>query len=108
MDFRAKNMVIYMASDLAAAVTRLPFETRKQLVQMSNYEISLKHISRNAYLGMMPLILRDTSFRCIILGTYYATTQIEHRPVLKYSIPQIMDFMRMRREQGHNESLQDL
>ena len=87
MDFRVKNMGIFMMADLVASITKLPFETRKQLVQMSNYEISLKHISRNAYLGLAPLIARDTSFRFIILSTYYLTTDIEHRPVLKYTIP---------------------
>ena len=61
---------------------------------MSNYDIDLKLITRNAALGMIPLIARDFTFRSIILGTYYMTTNIEHRPTLKYSIPQITEFMR--------------
>ena len=32
MDFRAKNMMIYLASDVLASFTRLPFECRKQLL----------------------------------------------------------------------------
>jgi hypothetical protein len=32
MDFRAKNMMIYMTSDVLASFTRLPFECRKQLL----------------------------------------------------------------------------
>lgn len=32
VDFRKKNMIIYMLSDMAASVTKLPFECRKQLV----------------------------------------------------------------------------
>ena len=86
-DFRYKNMVVYMISDTFASITKLPFECRKQLVQMSNYDIDAKLILRNSYYGMMPLIARDVGFRSIILGTYYATTDIEHRPVLRYSIP---------------------
>ena len=74
LDFRIRNMAIYLASDLAASVTKLPFETRKQLVQMANYDISLNHIARNSYLGLIPLISRDCLFRGIILGTYYGTT----------------------------------
>lgn len=87
VDFRIKNMTIYLTSDLFASIMKLPFETRKQLVQMSNYDVSLKLIGQNMYYGMVPLIARDMSFRFIILGTYYATTNIEHRPVLKYTIP---------------------
>ena len=86
-DFRAKNMIIYLASDACASLAKIPFETRKQLVQMSNYNIELKIITRNAYYGMMPLMARDVIFRSIILGTYYGTTDIEHKPSLKYSIP---------------------
>ncbi len=48
-------------------------------------------------LGWPALVLRDTGFRGILLCFYYSTTEIEHRPVLRYSIPQISDFMRQRR-----------
>ena len=75
---------------------------------MANYDIDLKLIGRNAYLGLTPLIIRETTFRGIILSTYYLTTDIEHRPVLKYSIPQIVDFMKQRREQGYDDSFKDL
>jgi len=53
-------------------------------------------------------MVRDTSFRGIILGSYYLTTDVEHRPVLKYTIPQIMEFMRQRRAAGHEEKLEDM
>ena len=61
---------------------------------MANYNVELKTIGRNAYYGLGALTARETLFRTIILGTYYATTEIEHKPVLKYTIPQIMDFLR--------------
>lgn len=86
VDFRMKNMTIFLVSDVLAALTKVPFETRKQLVQMTNYDISLSLISRNTMYGVVPLIARDMSFRFMLLGSYYATTDIEHRPVLKYSI----------------------
>ena len=75
---------------------------------MANYDIDLKLITRNSYYGLMPLMARDVCFRAIILGSYYATTDIEHRPVLRYSIPQIVDFMKQRREQGFEDSLSDM
>lgn len=32
-----------------------------------------------------------------MLSFYYATTEIEHKPLLKYSIPQLTDIMKQRR-----------
>ena len=75
---------------------------------MCNYDIDLKMITRNAYAGFMPLIARDFLFRSIILSTYYLSTDIEHRPVLRYSVPQITDFMRQRRDAGYNDSMSDM
>ncbi len=80
-------MAIYLASDICGSLLKVPFETRKQLVQMANYDIELKMLGRNAMIGAIPLMVRDTMFRSIIVGSYYGTTDIEHRPSLKYSIP---------------------
>ena len=77
-------------------------------MQMCNYDIDLKLITRNAYLGLVPLLARDFIFRGIILSTYYLSTDIEHRPVLRYSVPQITDFMKQRREAGYNDSMSDM
>lgn len=86
LDFRLKNLLIFCTSEIVGSVVKLPFETRKQLVQMSNYNISLQLIARNSMYGLCPLLLRDSSFRFLMLGSVYLTTDIEHRPVLKYSI----------------------
>ena len=39
IDFRWKNMVIFITSDFVASFMRLPFEARKQMVQMANPDI---------------------------------------------------------------------
>jgi len=54
---------------------------------MQIYEQPLSSITRASYLGWFPLMLRDLSFRSIILGFYYGTTTIEHTPKLKYTVP---------------------
>lgn len=87
-------MLIFLISDIAASLTRFPFEARKQMVQMANYDIKLNILMRNAYLGMVPLMIRDVSFRFMILGSYYATTNIDHKPKLKYSVNQMLNFRR--------------
>ena len=65
-DFRIKNTVIYTCSDIVATFARLPFETRKQLVQMANYDIDMKVIGRNMRYGLAPLMMRDVTYRFII------------------------------------------
>ena len=64
---------------------------------MYNHDLGLKFLGNSAFLSWMPLMLRDVLFRFIHLSFFYATTEIEHKPRLLYSIPQIADFMRQRR-----------
>ena len=54
---------------------------------MANYDLEMKVITRNAWAASGALMARDLTFRSIILGTYFATTNIEHRPVVKYTVP---------------------
>ena len=86
-DFRYKNILIYMCSDITASFLKAPFEVRKQLIQMYSKDISFSHLSQLTAMTWFPLALRDVSFRTLILIFYYATTNIEHKPELKYSIP---------------------
>ena len=107
-DFRLKNLLIYLASDFNASIAKVFLEARKQLIQMQIYEQPLSAIGRAAALGWFPLMFRDLSFRAILLGTYYTTTDIRHEPRLKYTIPQIADIMRQRRSEGHFETFDEI
>ena len=109
-DFRKKNFGIYLASDMAATFTKILFETRKQLIQMCTKDSTMKAILYASAIGWMPLMCRDVGFRAIILGFYYGTCEIEHKPLLQYTVPQISEFMRERREvTGNNkETMADL
>ena len=40
---------------------------------------------------------RDCGFRALLLSFYYGTTAVRHKPIQKYSMPQIVDFMKERR-----------
>ena len=93
-DFRVKNIAIFAASDFCASVTKLMFEVRKQQIQMYSHDLGLAFIARSAMLSWAPLMLRDVMFRFVQLSFFYATTNIEHKPKLIYTIPQITDFMR--------------
>ena len=54
---------------------------------MANYDLDLKVIARNGSLGLVPLMLRDVTYRFIIQTSYYAVINVEHQPALKYSVP---------------------
>jgi len=86
VDFRLKNILIYMVSDFCAGFAKIGFETRKQLIMMYNHDATIEQIAHNCRVGTAPLILRDIYFRSILLGFYYATTHVEHKPQLKYSV----------------------
>lgn len=107
-DFRLKNIVIYLISDVCAGVSRIFFEARKQLLQMCEKDIALRDIFKGCYLGLFPLLLRDTLFRTTILTFYYATTHIEHKPQLKYTVPQITYHLKALREKGYDVTFTDM
>jgi hypothetical protein len=96
-DFRVKNVLIYALSDLTASFLKAPFEVRKQLIQMYTRELAPAELVKLTSITWLPLALRDVLFRTIILSSYYMTTNVEHRPILKYTIPQLTDIMRQRR-----------
>jgi len=82
---------------VVGSLVKTPFEVRKQLIQMYNHNVSIRDISYLTRVTCFPLICRDVLFRQMMLGVYYLTTSIEHKPLLKYSVPQITDFMKQRR-----------
>jgi len=46
------------------------------MVQMCIYDSSIQQMMRASYLGWFPLMLRDLTFRAILLGWYYGTTDV--------------------------------
>lgn len=67
-DFRYKNVLIYAVSDITASFVKAPFEVRKQLIQMYSKDIQLQHLTRLVAVSWLPLAMRDTTFRTIILS----------------------------------------
>jgi len=76
MDFRAKNLLIFTCSDFFASMAKVQFEVRKQLIQMYIRETPVGQLVKASQLAWMPLMLRDCTFRAIILSFYYATTEV--------------------------------
>lgn len=57
------------------------------MIQMCVYDAPLGAMMKATYIGWFPLMLRDVGFRAMLLGSYYVTTDIQHNPVLKYTVP---------------------
>jgi hypothetical protein len=87
LDYRYKNVLIYAISDLSASVLKAPFEVRKQLIQMYSKDVAANQIAKLVSITWIPLVMRDVTFRTMMLSFYYLTTDIEHKPHLKYTIP---------------------
>ena len=96
-DFRKKNVLIFVTSDFFASLAKVQFEVRKQLIQMYSRDTPISQLAKATQLCWMPLMLRDCTFRAILLSSYYASTDVTHRPIQKYTMPQIVDFMKERR-----------
>ena len=74
---------------------------------MWNKNIPLSQIGRGWYLGVTPLILRDFLFRSSLLGVYYATTNVEQTPILKFSMTEMLGYLKYcREERGENATFE--
>lgn len=99
-DFRLKNYIIFSCSDLCASFARIFFEVRKQLLQMCNQRILISEVLSGCYLGLAPLILRDFIFRTSLLGVFYGTTEIVHRPALKFALSDVLAYIKHLKKSG--------
>jgi hypothetical protein len=105
LDWRIKNLIIFTASDFCASFTKVMFEARKLHIQMCDHDLELKRLAKSTYHAWAPMMLRDVLFRFIHLSFFYSTTDIEHKPKLMYSVPQIMEFMKQRRQYAKENGL---
>ena len=75
---------------------------------MWNKNIQLNQLFHAWYLGITPLILRDFLFRSTLLGFYYGTTHIEHSPNLKFSMSEMLGYLKYCREvKGENATFEN-
>lgn len=67
---------------------------------MWNKDIQLSQIFRGCYLGVTPMILRDFLFRTSLLSVFYGTTHVEHQPNLKFSMSEMINYLKHCRDKG--------
>lgn len=99
-------MYSFLLSDLVKTTIFLPFEARKQRIQLyhSLSEIKLSTVANFMVRAYFPMILRDSIFRVITLGTFLNSLNVEHKPTLKYNLGEIRDFIKLKSEQGEKIS----
>lgn len=100
--WKAKILLSFICSDVIKSLIFLPFEARKQRLQMSqNFNdvepVSTMKWAARAYPGV---VLRDIIFRVITLGTFLNGLQTEHKPQLKYKLDDIKAYIKEMEKQG--------
>lgn len=78
----------------------LPFEARKQRIQMAHNNINLSEMTKYTLRAFSPLLIRDLIFRTITVGTFLNNLNLEHTPQLKYKMSDIRDYIKMKEEMG--------
>lgn len=87
IDWKSRLLRAYIYSDILKLIAFIPFEARKQRIQLSQTSSQYSEITFlvNILRSFPYLIIRDTLTRCLSLGLYLTTLQVHYNPNLKYS-----------------------
>jgi len=99
-NWKAKIIMSYICSDVIKTTVFLPFESRKQRLQMHQTDLGIFTISKNAFRAFIPMIARDIIFRIITLGSFLNSLNIEHKPTLKYKLSEIRELIKESEKKG--------
>lgn len=101
-NWKGKMIISYILSDIVKTTIFLPFEARKQRLQLyhKTNDITISNVSRYMLRAYFPMILRDIIFRTITLGTFLNSLNVEHQPKLKYNLNEIRDFIKIKENEG--------
>jgi hypothetical protein len=102
MDWKAKLISSYILADIVKVSVFLPFEARKQRIQMYHVinDLGKKNYSNYMMRAFIPMVLRDTIFRIITLGAFLKQLNVHHQPTLKYKLNDIKDYIRTKEKSG--------
>jgi hypothetical protein len=104
MNWKLKLLVSYLMSDVIKAAVFLPFEARKQRIQMFHNltDLTVGNMGNFMLRAYFPLVLRDLLFRFISFGSFIKFLNVEHQPVLKYKMPEIQSFIKYKEKMGES------
>lgn len=94
-NWKAKIIVSFLLSDIAKATVFLPFEARKQRIQLGQKvaDLGVGDISKYMLRAYFPMVIKDVIFRIVILSSFLFTLNVEHKPVLKYNLSEIKELI---------------
>jgi hypothetical protein len=107
LDWRGKLLASYIFSDIIKAAVFLPFEARKQRIQLCQdfNQIGIGNLMKYASRAFIPMVIRDIIFRVVTLGSFLNQLQITHKPVLKYDLEEIKDFIKRKEKNREKYSV---
>jgi hypothetical protein len=102
LNWKMKLLLSYICGDIAKAIVFLPFEARKQRIQMyHNFaDLKLSLMSKFMLRGFIPMMIRDVLFRIISFGSFVQFLNVEHKPALKYKLQDINIYIRQKQKRG--------
>ena len=96
LDWKGKLVTAYILSDIIKVSVFLPFEARKQRIQLCQdiNAIGMQNFTRFMARAYIPMLVRDIIFRVITLGSFLNQLEVKHKPGLKYSLDEIKEYIR--------------
>jgi hypothetical protein len=100
LTWKGKIISSFIFADIFKLAAFLPFEARKQRIQMAHKNFNIQETIKYSLRAFTPLLIRDMIFRIITVGTFLNNLNLEHRPQLKYKMSDIRDYIKMKEEMG--------
>ena len=83
-DWKKRILYSYILSDICRLICFLPFEARKQRIQLSQKDYTDKVFISNLCRSFVPLLIRDSMTRFITLGLFLSALQVVHSLACPY------------------------
>jgi len=100
LTWKGKIITSYILSDIFKLAVFLPFEARKQRIQMAQYKMTLSETLKYAWRAYPPLLIRDLIFRTVTIGSFLNNLNLNHSPQLKHKMEDIRDYIKMKEDMG--------
>jgi len=100
LTWKGKIITSYIFSDIFKLAVFLPFEARKQRIQMSQINMTLSETLKYSWRAYPTLFVRDIVFRTVTIGSFLNNLNLEHTPQLKYKMEDIRDYISMKEKAG--------
>ena len=99
-DWKLKILKVYLISDFFKALVFLPFEARKQRLQLCQDSYDNRLFLKNLIRASPIYLTKELLFRFLTIGSYLAFCHISFEIKLKYSYEEIRNFIKDAEKRG--------